>query len=457
MYNFAALIVGQGRNADAAVRDAFALFTTQMRGTFVSEQQFPNLQYTTLLTIVMRSFETMVNNHVGFNLKKRTLRYLFTRISTPHEPCYLPFAVGVKWGLAERIYDAIENRADMVYPEDLQTTNAQRTAVTALIDECLRRLPNVPLPLAENNIYAHAHWYLPFLYHTLERMELNVSVQEPVPQNKASKAYVRRSLQELVVGYSTLRKKFKAALEHHVKEAVNSDEAQEPFATRQLPIVNRRNAGSLDVNQRRDGNLNTEQRLSIDGFILQTRASIAAGIFRPEKFTDPRGARLFNLLPIYSMQMRSVQLSPQALSRIIRLSGINAGGIKDINQLCWRLFRMNLLGFNTLQAFLGTNDTKGFTGVIRTDGAALDFVFDRPRRANVAPLTPADVGQRIDLETATIWGVDPGQTDIFVASDGDSGNRHRIRKTSTAEYYHLAGFKSAVIKRAKHDNLNRQL
>ena len=32
--------------------------------------------------------------------------------------------------------------------------------------------------------------------------------------------------------------------------------------------------------------------------------------------------------------------------------------------------------------------------------------------------------------------------------------KHRIRKTSTSEYYHLAGFKCAAIKRAKHDQNN---
>ena len=65
----------------------------------------------------------------------------------------------------------------MVYPEDLQIGNDQKDSVTALIHGCLRRLPNVPLPLAETNIHAHENWYLPFLYHILERIKLNISVQ----------------------------------------------------------------------------------------------------------------------------------------------------------------------------------------------------------------------------------------------------------------------------------------
>ena len=96
------------------------------------------------------------------------------------------------------------------------------------------------------------------------------------------------------------------------------------FATRQLLIVNKRNIRSLDIYQRRGDNLTQEQKTFNRWFHSANKS--AAETFHPLKFTDSRGARWFNLLPIYSMQMRSVQLSPQALSRIIRMNGINTGG-----------------------------------------------------------------------------------------------------------------------------------
>jgi hypothetical protein len=45
--------------------------------------------------------------------------------------------------------------------------------------------------------------------------------------------------------------------------------------------------------------------------------------------------------------------------------------------------------------------------------------------------------------------VDPGKTDVFVAVDGSSTNPHRVRKTSTKEYYDLCGFNQAKNKRRR--------
>lgn len=91
----------------------------------------------------------------------------------------------------------------------------------------------------------------------------------------------------------------------------------------------------------------------------------------------------------------------------------------------------------------------------------MEFICERPVLVAEIPLTPAEVGERVDLNTATIWGLNSGLRDVFAASDGavagieDVARRHRIRKALTAEYYQLAGFKSATIKRAKHDHNNR--
>ncbi|KAG2171837.1 hypothetical protein INT43_008217 [Umbelopsis isabellina] len=47
-----------------------------------------NIQYSTLITIIMRSFEALiekhVEKHVGTNFKPKTLRYLFTEF--PNQP-----------------------------------------------------------------------------------------------------------------------------------------------------------------------------------------------------------------------------------------------------------------------------------------------------------------------------------------------------------------------------------
>jgi hypothetical protein len=50
---------------------------------------------------------------------------------------------------------------------------------------------------------------------------------------------------------------------------------------------------------------------------------------------------------------------------------------------------------------------------------------------------------------STVWGVDPGKTDIFVAVDGSSMDAHRIRKTSNKEYYDMSGSNQAQNKRRR--------
>jgi hypothetical protein len=59
------------------------------------------------------------------------------------------------------------------------------------------------------------------------------------------------------------------------------------------------------------------------------------------------------------------------------------------------------------------------------------------------------VSQRHRLTLRTVWAVDPGKTDVFVAVDSSSTNPHRVRKTSTKEYYDLCGFNQATNKRRR--------
>jgi hypothetical protein len=78
------------------------------------------------------------------------------------------------------------------------------------------------------------------------------------------------------------------------------------------------------------------------------------------------------------------------------------------------------------------------------------LLFKRPLYHS-EPKTPAHYKNWIlhGNHRSTVWGVDPGKTDIFVAVDGSSTNRHRIRKTSNHEYYDLSGFNRASNKRRR--------
>ncbi|KAI8065060.1 hypothetical protein BDF21DRAFT_427729 [Thamnidium elegans] len=84
-----------------------------------------------------------------------------------------------------------------------------------------------------------------------------------------------------------------------------------------------------------------------------------------------------------------------------------------------------------------------FTNMVRTDGYGIDFILTVPERQSnklsnldLNDFTPEEINERFHL-----WGVNPGQINIFTASDGHNTNPHQLRKYSTAEYYTRTGFK----------------
>jgi hypothetical protein len=103
---------------------------------------------------------------------------------------------------------------------------------------------------------------------------------------------------------------------------------------------------------------------------------------------------------------------------------------------------MSKIGFPNLASINGPGGKKSFTGPIRTDGVGIDFICARPVKKRSSRTTPASIRNDIgNLSEAVVWGVDPGIREVFVASDGTANEKHRVRRTSTAEYYQLAGFK----------------
>lgn len=97
-----------------------------------------------------------------------------------------------------------------------------------------------------------------------------------------------------------------------------------------------------------------------------------------------------------------------------------------------------------------------FTNMVRTDGHGIDFILAVPKRQmgefpdlDLHDFTTEELNTRFHL-----WGVDPGQVNIFTASDGHGTGHHQTRKYSTAEYYTRAGFKktNATILNLKNDD-----
>ncbi|KAG0165146.1 hypothetical protein DFQ30_008913 [Apophysomyces sp. BC1015] len=83
--------------------------------------------------------------------------------------------------------------------------------------------------------------------------------------------------------------------------------------------------------------------------------------------------------------------------------------------------------------------------IIRTNGVNIEFIFKKykaPFDPKRKALTPADIKDK--YHDAVIWGVDPGVSSLFVATDGVGDTPHRVCTTTTKEYYSLCGFNHAT-------------
>ncbi|GAA5798102.1 hypothetical protein HPULCUR_003502 [Helicostylum pulchrum] len=423
LYDFASLAINLGTKALPNVAESFNRFKEMLGDTYIPER-FHSQGFTTTVTEVIRSYSALIHNYVADNYK-RSLRYFFTSLSSTNSEFRISYSTAHKRELAEKIFDSVSNNTNITYKESMNFTELQKAIITRLKIESARLMG--PLPLTTANVGARPHLYLPWLYHVLQRMEQVDSIKEHVPEKKANR-------------------------EHHVQEAINIRAGKPKFVTRSFTNINKPNRANRDTDQRRTRqDLSAEEKTSLDRFVEETRDSIATNTFRPEKYTDPRGARLFTMISLYSTKMRYIPINRVALAKLLRNHGITNIPTKSMTQLCWEAFDMSKIGFESFDQLNSPDNRKGFTVALRTDGVGIEFICDRSVPAYSLPLTPSDVSLKVDLSSATVWGVDPGLRDVFVAADGSDIERHRIRRTTTNEYYQLAGFKKARITRGKID------
>ncbi|KAI8980960.1 hypothetical protein BDB01DRAFT_851380 [Pilobolus umbonatus] len=146
--------------------------------------------------------------------------------------------------------------------------------------------------------------------------------------------------------------------------------------------------------------------------------------------TVPRSAHPFSITPNYSLYLRHAPNNQQTLSNLPRGLSYYLKNETMVN-MCWDAFDMT-----------------------KTSLSSFTSMKDEERNKNqplAKSLSTVEVAAQVDLDSAVVWGLDPGliYIYIYVATDNDTNTRHRIRKTSTSEYYHLAGYHAANLSRAK--------
>ncbi|KAL1930102.1 hypothetical protein VTP01DRAFT_1256 [Rhizomucor pusillus] len=151
-----------------------------------------------------------------------------------------------------------------------------------------------------------------------------------------------------------------------------------------------------------------ESMEALQNFVTTTQDELKRGCFNPPRYTDPKDARRFSILPLYTVQKRHVLLNNQAFAKIMYEIGPKSNGspykADDLHEAFFNLFYTNAPRTNGRDK-------------IRTDGYDVEFIFKKLKRPPPkVPLEPADINSKF-LKEATIWGVDPGLTDISVAAD----------------------------------------
>ncbi|KAI9251136.1 hypothetical protein EDC94DRAFT_651986 [Helicostylum pulchrum] len=171
--------------------------------------------------------------------------------------------------------------------------------------------------------------------------------------------------------------------------------------------------------------------------------------FRPDMALSIKQYKIFSLVSMYSFTRKYVEIDIKHLrNNDDNNEGDNEGDNENENdeenkhELTTLLFSQ-VFNFEYLRLDLYYNGKQMFINMVRTDGYGIDFILAGPKnqKSNLPDLDFNDFTPRKLNENFCLWGADPGQTNIFTASDGHGNDSHQVRKYSTAEYYTRADFK----------------
>ncbi|KAG2202838.1 hypothetical protein INT46_000497 [Mucor plumbeus] len=157
--------------------------------------------------------------------------------------------------------------------------------------------------------------------------------------------------------------------------------------------------------------------------------------------------RLFSISPKPSCRCRFVNASVNALSCFVKES--LPRGYENQLQMFHRVFDFTKLRFKDIsQLRADSENTVLFNNLVRSDGFAVDFIFNRKKQESIIG------GHDLTLEDFTYEEVEgvyrpvfigPGQKAVFTAAVG-LGDDHQVRRCSTKEYYDLTGSTKYSIK-----------
>ncbi|KAI8885498.1 hypothetical protein K501DRAFT_179851 [Backusella circina FSU 941] len=122
LYDFDSLIVGLGSRANP---NAKAFFRSFKRGfdNFLDPNLFTTQGFSTVISCVMRSYETLIKNYVTDSYKRRTIRYFRTCLLVQNGVYHINCTLSTAKALASLIYDQIDSDTNMSFTKSLGPTD----------------------------------------------------------------------------------------------------------------------------------------------------------------------------------------------------------------------------------------------------------------------------------------------------------------------------------------------
>jgi hypothetical protein len=187
-YNIFCQLVGKGQNAAQWIKDLFVEF----RNLSPAASTIPFHPDTAMISEMGREYNVMARQHIVTNFEKRSVDYFFLRLNETSDSWHLENAsVKERKVVAEYMYRrAASLQAEWPTLEDNSISRAR-------IDFRALTVQLGPTPVTEESLSAHANLYVPWMTNVLEYMERRIIVQEPHPQDYASKQYIHRNLKEV--------------------------------------------------------------------------------------------------------------------------------------------------------------------------------------------------------------------------------------------------------------------
>jgi hypothetical protein len=193
-YNVFGQLVNLGREAPNWVKDLYQAFSQV--GNFGSIMQGICIGSSIVSNCALQYAANTVH-HITSNFERKSTQYFFCRFSDSNDEWYqAEVSIKDRKKLAKYCYGKAA-RIDYHWPNELES-EVLRSRVDSF---ALSINMGGPLPITDTSLSANAHEYLPWLYQVLQRLEQKVFIKEPVPQTFASRAYVRRKLQEVQLNY----------------------------------------------------------------------------------------------------------------------------------------------------------------------------------------------------------------------------------------------------------------